>query len=84
MRLENWAVVSKRFDPYAAPELRRRQVRGEVFQSKKFPDGSVITTSDVVAFKAGKVITANSEYELGDINPDYLAKHPEAVKLKGK
>lgn len=71
MRIENWRIVET-WNFYQAPEVRRWQVRGEVYGSPLYTDGSSIRTSVVVGVKDNTIITCSgSIYELGEPNEDY-------------
>ena len=69
-KLENWSVVG---DPYAAPELGRIYLVGDVYDDQdRFDDGSPIQTTQVVGSRGRFVKTmSGSTYELGEINPEY-------------
>lgn len=54
-KLENWKMVDN------------DQIRGEIYNSPKFEDGTVVFTSRVVRLDEGsnRAYTLNTEYELG-------------------
>jgi hypothetical protein len=79
MKLENWSVVCKNYDPYLAPELYQSALYGNVFGHPRFDDGDGVTTSSLVGKQGEIIITkSGSEYELGIVDPDYEKKYPDA------
>lgn len=71
-RIEQWSVCFT--DPYAAPEVSRPSVQGNVYgREPRFPDGHPIQTSTIVKVE-GKYVTTKSGtvYELGEPDPDYV------------
>lgn len=75
--LENWSLVG-RVEPYTPPELWKYSLRGEVYNHPLFEDGEVVYTSSVQRVSDGKVITRNTEYTLGDVDPAYERLYPNA------
>lgn len=76
-RLEDWAtnlVPTTAENPYLPPEQRVRVLTGKTFGHPEFPDGHAIQTNRIVA-AAGRFVTTDSGsiYELGAVNPKYLA-----------
>jgi len=77
MILENWFVSYIQEDPYMAPELCPRCLKGDVFGNEKFEDGSFIRTSDIKGKRNDKIVThSGSEYELGVPDKEYEEKYP--------
>jgi hypothetical protein len=72
-KIENWSIVSIDDNPYKAPELKDKVVCGEAYGHKSFPDGAKIRTSSImeINLKEGYVLTKNTKYTLGEINPVY-------------
>jgi hypothetical protein len=72
--IQEWAVVSGEFSAYDAPETLCLYIRGKVFNSEKFDDGTVIVTSEILSLKENGriVLTSNNvEYRLGKISKEY-------------
>lgn len=64
MRIEAWAIVGDTC-VYTPPEVKF--LTGKVFGSPNHPDGTRITTSEIVSHRDGLVTTASgSVYELGE------------------
>jgi hypothetical protein len=79
MRLENWSVVFSETDPYLAPELQKIALHGNVYGHPRFDDGSSVTTSTIKELRGELIITnSGSEYELGEVDPEYEKRYPEA------
>lgn len=79
MKLENWSVVVLDFSPYTAPEALPKGLHGFVYGNPKFADGDEVTTTAIVGTREGRVLTrSGSEYELGEVDPDYEAQFPNA------
>jgi hypothetical protein len=79
MRLENWSIVIRNFDPYKAPELLGQYLHGEVYDSVRFKDGSRITTSRIVGVYGELIETkSGNRYELGIIDSEYEKLYPDA------
>ena len=70
-RLENWSTVALDTNPYTAPECIPVAISGEVHGHPKFANGMRVTTSAVKGAEGRMVQTENSEYELGEISPQY-------------
>lgn len=68
--LENWAVVYNG-DPYTAPELRTQSLAGTRY-------GKSITTSMIIGKSGNCIVTRNSLYMLGKVDPNYEAVYPNA------
>lgn len=73
-RLENWAVV---VDPYAAPEIHRAKLSGNVSNHPKHENGTHVITSRIVSANGRLVTTAHTEYELGQPCEEYLRWYKE-------
>lgn len=78
MKLENWAVIGT--DPYKAPEAQIPKMCGNVFGNPKFDDGKFIIISSIIGKHGNKILTTNSEYELGVIDPEYSKEYENARK----
>ena len=69
MRLKNWSIYSVPLNDFAAPELSKFYLQGNVYGNPKFQDGSFVTTSriieikDMVDYKIG-ITRSGSKYEL--------------------
>ena len=78
-RLENWSTGNRnRNNLYRPPVVC---LQGIVYGHPLKPDGEMIQTSPICAAEGKIVITASgSRYELGAIDPVYLAEFPDAEK----
>ena len=78
--LKNW--FTSRAEPdnvYKPPENGALILAGEVYDRAGFEDGERVKTSAIVARNGDKVVTASgTEYELGDIEPGFAEKYPDA------
>ncbi len=67
-RLENWSIKGE-FNPYQAPELRIRELSGEIYddEAKRFKDETEILTSTIIKcdFENNTAQTKSREYKLG-------------------
>ena len=74
MKLDNWALRISRYDPFKAPEMQTCVLVGEAYQHPDpwILDGEFIYTSTVQKIEEGIAYTRNSEYELGEPDPDYV------------
>jgi hypothetical protein len=64
-----WSVKT---DTYAAPELGRNYLQGDVFGHPRHEDGKNVTTSRISKVKGRLVKTrSGSVYRLGRIKPEY-------------
>ena len=71
-RIENWSVTLCPRNPYLAPELRPQCLQG-------ICEGQDILTSPIVSASCDETIwTMNTEYELGEVDPEYEAEYPNA------
>jgi hypothetical protein len=82
IRLENWSVVTDA-DPYKAPEQLVSRLHGQAFGHPRFADGSEVTTSRVMGCSESKdhlaiVTGSGSHYVLGEVDPDYEERYPNA------
>lgn len=68
--IENWSLESES-DFYKAPELKRMQICGKVYNHPDANDGKTIKTSFVKSVKGKIVHTRNSVYQLGEVDPNY-------------
>jgi hypothetical protein len=80
MKLENWSLVYTEADPYHAPELCLPHLHGIVHGHPAIADGEEITTSSVRGKRGEALVTRNSVYELGTIDPAYEKQFPDAKK----
>lgn len=71
--INNWSIVHKLDNPYTAPECRVQCLAGLV----EGYSGSV-TTSGIEGAREGKIVTRNTVYTLGTIDPGYEAAYPNA------
>jgi hypothetical protein len=81
MKLENWSFTAKGDDGYKAPEQLIPCLQGNVFghSNPKHHDGKFIVTSKLIGKRNGHVVTqSGSEYELGDVDPNYEKAFPNA------
>ena len=72
-KLENWAVVQGKSNPYMAPEAIPRCLRGEVYGHPNFADGEMVTSSSLTFLQNGIGKTQNTRYNLGTPECDYVA-----------
>lgn len=71
--LENWSIAARRQDEYTAPELRATVVQGTIYNSPKFSDGDLISTSLIQKMEDGLIETySGSVYKLGTPDPNYV------------
>ncbi len=77
VRLENWAIVHDD-DPYLAPELRKQKLHGQCFGHPRFEDGEAITTSSIQSIDGEVIVTRNTRYVLGQVDPAYENLYPNA------
>lgn len=83
IRIEKWAfaTIPDQNNPYTPPELLPSSVCGNVYGHSRFPDGHFVFTSSPVGWNEqnGTMVTASgSEYILGEIDPEYEKKFPNA------
>jgi hypothetical protein len=81
IQLKNWSFTIRGSDPYKAPEQCIPVLQGNVYghSNPKHHDGKFITTSKLVGKRNGLVVTqSGSEYELGDVDPNYDKLYPNA------
>lgn len=73
-KIENWFITPGVFDPLLPPELRPEARLGGVNE-----DGLNIITSPIQGLSEdGNILTMNTEYELGEVDPNYEAAFPNA------
>ena len=77
--LEGWAIFTL-LEPYQAPEQARHILAGFVTDHPKMQDGIHIETSPIMNVCPDGVILTRSgtDYTLGEPDPDYEAKYPDA------
>ncbi len=81
MRLEKWALIRRTTNESTGGlvlpqdyEKVKSHGLGDSYGRERMEDGSTITTSKVVELSETKLITrSGSEYELGEMHPDYLS-----------
>ena len=80
IKLERWSVVGRPVNEYDPPELWAQCLSGTVTGHPRKPDGSVVTTSQVAGVEQGRYVRTGSGslYELGEVNPEYEARFPNA------
>jgi hypothetical protein len=74
-KVECWSLCDPMQSPYRAPELGSRRLQGVVSGDANFPAHYHIVTSDVVKIdgEARTCETKNTIYQLGKIDPGYVA-----------
>ncbi len=77
IKIENWNVVeAKEYDPYVAPEMRKRRLRGDAIDHPKRPMKPIwdCVTSYIIKIEGRLIYTySGSVYELvGNPSSDYL------------
>lgn len=65
IKLENWSVVVEE-NRYLPPESQGKCIKGTR------PDGKRIRTSPIQSAEGRIIQTQNSEYELGEVKPEFL------------
>lgn len=80
IRIENWSILLDFEDEeYTSPQNYFLSFAGMAYGHPKFEDGTGIKTSRIVSYKRGIFKTASgSAYVLGNVNPDYEIKYPNA------
>jgi len=71
-QIDNWSIAYSRITPYEAPELRMACVQG------KLNERGILTSYIVGKTKDGNILTRNSEYSLGEVDPLYEKEFPDA------
>lgn len=80
-KLENWSFTIKERDPYTPPKASTPVLQGNVYghPNPKNHDGKFIVTSRLMGKRNGHVVTqSGSEYELGEVDPNYEKAFPNA------
>jgi len=76
--LESWAIFTL-LEPYQAPEQARHILAGFVTDHPCMQDGIHIETSPIASWYDDEIITRSGTcYTLGEPDPDYEAKYPDA------
>lgn len=71
--LENWSVCDGSADPYLAPELRPRVLRGFVTGHPKLEDQEIQSSRlEEIDYENRTARTKNTEYTLGEPDPEWL------------
>src|SRR5512140_3207629 len=79
MKLDQWCVVSRTFPSLPPPEQERCCLHGQVTGHPRCSDGKKVTTSLVVSRDGDNGVTkSGSAYELGEPDPAYEARSPNA------
>lgn len=79
IRLENWSLITSNGSGYQSPEQRGLQLAGNVYGHPRFKNGHPILSSEIIGYKDGVIITfSGSKYELGEVDPNYELKYPDA------
>lgn len=79
MKLEQWSVGRHKRDQYRPPEDCPPCLHGFVTGHPKKADGSEITTSLIIRAVGDAIETeSGSLYELGEVDPEYEARYPNA------
>ncbi len=81
MHIEDWSIVGFPTDAYTPPEWVSHHVKGIIYSSDKFADGSSIRTSAIIEADSElrRVVTKNgSIYTLGKINSKYAEAYADA------
>jgi hypothetical protein len=81
IQLKNWSFTANGDDGYKAPEQLIPCLQGNVYghPNPKHHDGKFIVTSKLIGKRNGLAITqSGSEYELGDVDPNYEKAFPNA------
>lgn len=79
--INNWGLIPTPHDAYTAPELIGAQIVGETeepWDPVNQPGERDIRTSRVMGKCGDLVITRNSAYKLGTVDPAYEAIAPDA------
>lgn len=76
VKIDNWATVAVGSNdgipnPYLPPELTKVSLSGKVYGHPSFRSGKSIVTSSVQDANGRKVITKNTVYKLGKIDPEF-------------
>lgn len=75
-RLEKWSLIyGEPSSPYQPPELWSKCIQGNVYGHPRFKDGTFVTTSSIETLDVPnkKATTLNTDYELGEVDPAFLA-----------
>jgi hypothetical protein len=84
MKINNWALVQNPFSMYEAPELVKIKLSGTVTGHPSIDDGKWITTARIkeITLQEDRLVcrtASGSEYELGEVDPEYEAAFPNAA-----
>lgn len=75
-KLENWSVGMSLSSPYTAPEQVKAVLVGVVtgHPNSRIKDGTTVATSYLksISFSKRAAKTANTEYDLGEPDPDFV------------
>lgn len=79
LRLENWAYVYT--NQYYPKSVQQPRFTGQVYNHPHHVDGTIVTTSPMIAFKDGIFKSRSGNlYELGQPKSDYEAMFPNALQ----
>lgn len=69
--IENWSITPCPRNPYLAPEMRKPCLQGVCEDMR-------VITSPILGRKGDNILTQNTEYKLGSIDPFYEESYPDA------
>lgn len=74
--IEEWSPVLNEYEPDVL------RFRGKLFGHPKFPDGTKAITSEILCYDDKKelFIAKSRKYKLGEVDPYYERKFPDAKK----
>lgn len=75
-KIEQWSLTLLDFSPFTAPEGQKIALHGKVYGHPDHPDGTEVTTSEIIAREKPYMVTQSRRYLLGNPHPDYLAGYP--------
>ena len=72
IKINDWSTTSLDNNPYLAPELKRINLQGKVYNHPRFDDGSKVTTSSIIKVE-GRIIHTKSDsiYKLRSIDKNF-------------
>lgn len=78
VRINNWRVETKIESAYHAPEQGISVLGGDLVNHPVCGNMNGITTSRILGKKDGFIVTKNTIYELGDVDPQYEELYPQS------
>lgn len=73
MRLQNYYISDREYNPVARDESEKIFLVGVVYGRSDIPDGSAIRTSTIASLNDKEAVTEKGEvYELDGMSPDYI------------